>query len=131
MTVTGGLPRARGVGLATATPVRIPAGGTAEVRISLPPRAQGVDLQPELSEPPKGLTLQGVTAVSGGLMLVLKADAAALPPGFADNIIIELFTKPGPPPQGKPPAAQLQRVSIGYLPAIPIEIVQPRGASPE
>ena len=131
VTVTGGLPRARGVGLATATPVRIPAGGTAEVRISLPPRAQGVDLQPELSEPPKGLTLQGVTAVSGGLMLVLKADAAALPPGFADNIIIELFTKPGPPPQGKPPAAQLQRVSIGYLPAIPIEIVQPRGASPE
>ena len=104
-------------------PIRIAPGGTAVVQVKgLGPVALK-NLQFELNEPPKGITLTKSTPGPDGLSLALKADRETLKPGFADNLIIEGFTENVPNrPQGGP-AAQNRRFSVGVLPAIPFEIV--------
>jgi hypothetical protein len=110
--------------LAASGPVRIPVGGTAQVRIKTPRGPMLQNMRLELSDPPKGLTLQDVTAVPDGLEFVLKADGDAAKAGFADNLIVEAFTETAGGQKGGKAATQRQRVSLGVLPAIPIEIVQ-------
>jgi hypothetical protein len=101
-------------------PLDIPAGGAAQVRIQLsaPPRMQSVPLVLQLSEPPKGMSLDNVRIDTGNVMtFTLKADAKEINPGFADNLIVEVFIN----------AVKIQKLtSIGILPAIPFEIVQGR-----
>jgi len=121
--VLGGRFRPPPLELASAVPVQIPANGTAQVRIRTGrfPRRGAIEL--ELQEPSKGLTLEDVTAVPGGLTFRLKADGDAVKVGFADNLIVEAFTEV---PWGRPgnqAKKQKQRVSLGVLPAIPFEIV--------
>jgi hypothetical protein len=107
----------------TTTPVRIPAGGTAEVRINIPQRLldRGLDLQ--LSEPPPGVTLEKVTKLAGVLVVELKADTALAQPGMADNLIVEGFTEVTRPARAGEAAKPPARTSAGFLPAIPIIIV--------
>lgn len=106
-------------------PIRIPAGGTTEVRIKAPGRQRLPDLELQLSDPPEGVTLQDVAVGPDGLAFVLKADLATAKPGLADNLIIEGFTDVERPQRGGAKARSKQRVSVGFLPAIPIEVVQP------
>ena len=103
--------------------VRIPAGGTAQVRIKTPQRKVLRDIQLELNEPPEGVTLHDVTVVPEGLAFRLKADKDAMKSGFADNLIIEAFAKRVRRDQGGKTSKKKQRVSLGVLPAIPFEIV--------
>ena len=136
--VTGFARFAPTIQLATAGPVRIPAGGTATVNInsSMPRVIQAFKL--DLSDPPKGITIQEVTPTSMGLSLVLKADAKTAQVGYADNLIVEASAEVDGPggrraapkgaPKGAPPAATkakaTRRVSAGVLPAISIEVVK-------
>jgi len=122
-------------------PVRIPAGGAAQLRVRLPNSPLLARVQWALSQPPAGLSLGATTPVVGGLMLEVRADRDAVQVGYADNLIIEAFTdiEPGPPPgpsanQPAAPAAgqkarraamAKQRVSLGVLPAVPFTIVAP------
>ena len=110
--------------LAGGGPVRIPAGGTAQVQIKTPRRPGLQSIQLALSDPPKGVTLQDVTAVPGGLTFALKADGDAARAGPADNLIVEAFTEMAGRGQSGKAANQKQRISLGVLPAIPFEIVQ-------
>ena len=103
--------------------VRIPAGGTAQVRIKTPQRKVLRDIQLELNEPPEGVTLHDVTVVPEGLAFRLKADKDAMQSGFADNLIIEAFAERVRRDQGGKTSKKKQRVSLGVLPAIPFEIV--------
>lgn len=104
-------------------PVRIPAGGTAEVQIKTPAYRMLRQVKLELREPPNGVTLQDVTAAPTGLTLVLKADSSAVQVGAADNLIVEAFTEA--PARGQNPDGQKKsRASLGVLPAIPVEITQ-------
>jgi len=112
------------VELADAVPVRIPAGGTAQVRVRTPKGGPLPNVKFELNDPPKGLSLDDVTTAPGGLAFVLKAQGDAPPAGLADNLIIEAFTEAAIGRQGGKPVAQKRRVSIGVLPAIPFEIVK-------
>ncbi len=109
--------------VADTTPVRIPAGGTAEVHIKVPPRLLDRNPEFELSEPPAGVTLKEATKLPDGMLLVLKADAESAQPGTADNLIVEISMEAARPKadaaDAKPPA----RTSAGFLPAIPIVIV--------
>lgn len=121
------------------SPVRIPAGGTAQVTIQTPMRPMMLrDIQLELNEPPKGISLQNTSIVPGGLAVTLKAAPGVPAIGFADNLILEAFreapaaaatpTAPaGTPATQKPAARQANkrggRTSLGMMPAIPIEIV--------
>jgi len=122
--MTGGRRPVQAVKLADAGPVRIPSGGTAQVRVTAPggPLLQQVKL--ELSEPPAGVTLQEVTAPPDGLILVLKADADRPPVGYADNLIVEASTEITRKPPGGA-AARTIRVPLGALPAIAFEVVPP------
>jgi hypothetical protein len=110
--------------LAVRSPVRIPAGGSAEVRIKTRRGQVLQEMQLELSEPPEGLTLHDVTVVPEGLAFKLKADKDAIQSGFADNLIVEAFRESTPKQQEGKPAPQKRRYSVGVFPAIPIEIVQ-------
>jgi len=112
--------------LSNDTPVRLPAGGSAKIRVEIPPALMQRNVQLTLSNPPEGISLEDVTADSNGLVFVLKADAKKLKAGFSDNLIVEVSGQVAGKAQAAGAAKQKeQRVSFGVLPAIPIEIVKP------
>lgn len=104
-------------------PVRIPVDGIGLASFQVPRRPIVRELQFELNEPPKGLSLQSVDVSLQGLSLALKADGKVLPVGYSDNALVEIFReRPSVKKDGKP-ARQKGRVSLGFLPAIPFEVV--------
>jgi len=111
----------------TATPVKIPAGGTASVRISTPTAAFVDRFDLELNGAPDGITIQGISPAAGGVEMVLRCDAAKVKPGLKGNLVVNIMPKVQPAAQ---PAAQsaprpgnLRRNPAGTLPAIPFEII--------
>jgi len=110
--------------MAQPEPVRIPSGGTAEVRIAAPRLPPLLTVQLELSDPPDGIAIRSVTRVPGGLSLVLQADGQKTKAGYADNLIVKASTEIEVGGRNGQ-AARRQRVSLGTLPAIPLEIVGP------
>ena len=104
-------------------PVRIPAGGSKRVVVKAWKGKILQQLQLELNDPPKGLSLHDVSVVAQGLQFRLQADKDALKSGFADNLIVEAFRQFTPKRKdGKP--ARKRRFSVGFLPAVPVQIVQ-------
>ena len=82
-----------------ASPVRIPAGGTARVKVGMPTRTPFGDFDFELNEPPDGIALR--EAAPDGLRtdLILVSDAAKVKPGLAGNLIVNVYlTRTAPPP---------------------------------
>ncbi len=122
--VRGARGRGRAVRLADRGPVRIPKGGTARVRIRAPRHPMLRHVQLELSDPPKGVTLQDVTVLPEGLALVLKADGDAARIGLEDNVIIEAFAKMAGRQQRGKGAKKSRRIPLGVLPAISCRIVE-------
>jgi hypothetical protein len=112
------------VELAGNGPVRIPVGGSAQVRLKTARRASYKDVQLQLSEPPEGLTMHNVIVVPNGLSFELKAEKNTMQSGFADNLIIEAFREYAVKRKDGKPTGQKGRNSMGVLPAIPIEIVK-------
>jgi hypothetical protein len=110
----------------SATPVRIPAGGTARVRVGAPNRGFADRFRLELSEPPEGITLGKVSAADDGAEIELRSDAAKAKAGLKGNLIVNIL-----PGQALAVAAKKkkqgnqQRTVVGTLPAIPFEVVQP------
>ena len=108
------------------TPVKIPAGGTAEVRFRTPGPAFTNNFQLELSEPPDGISIESVSAVDGGAEILLRSDAAKIKPGVKGNLIVNIMpAKPRAASAAGKPRANQTRVALGALPAIPFEIVAP------
>ena len=105
------------------SPVRIPAGGSAQVRFKRPRRPVLNDMQLELNEPPEGVTLHDVTVVPEGLTFQLNNERNAVKSVLVDNLIIEAFREFTPKQQQGKPSPQKRRVSMGFLPAVPIEVV--------
>jgi hypothetical protein len=118
------LPRAA-VTVAGPSPVRIPAGGTARVRLEAPALLFADRLHLELSEPPDGITLQEFKPTRDGAELVLQCDAAKSKPGLEGNLIVSLFADRNNA-AGKAGKAQAnnRRAALGALPAIPFQIVK-------
>ncbi len=111
------------VELAGDGPVRIPAGGSAQVLLKTRRNANLKQVKLELKEPPEGLTLHDLAVVPEGLAFRLRADGDALESGFADNLIVEAFREYMPKQQEGQPKPKKRRNSMGILPAIPIQIV--------
>jgi hypothetical protein len=123
--VLGGNGRQPSVELAGSVPLQIPSGGSALVRVRTPKGPTLSKVRLALSDPPDGVTLGDLSIVPPGLEFSLKAEGEAAAPGFTDNLIVEAFADvPARQGDGKP-TNQNRRVSLGYLPAIPIEIVAP------
>jgi len=129
--MTGGRRGARAAELVNQAPVRIPTGGAIEVRFKVQKHPRLHEIELELNAPPPGITLTNVKVVPGGLSFQLHADSANAQVGYADNLIVEAFleakpkaeTKEKPKGKEKKKANKKRRVSLGFLPAIPYEIV--------
>ena len=121
--------------LLSATPVRIPAGGSATIQVHVPTGPRIHDLQFELTDPPPGIRLGPASASS----VTILTDKDTVKPGQAGNLIVSATaerkpadnTPAGPvgtaAPATTPPAkpATKFRVPLGALPAIPYQIVAP------
>lgn len=81
------------------------------------------ELRVELSEPPKGVTVEKVTPEGPGLVVSLATDAKTVKPGLAGNLIFEVIREWTPAPTEAAPAPKPQRRSYGLLPAVPFEVV--------
>jgi hypothetical protein len=115
--------RAPPVELVSDIPVRIPAGGSAEVRIKTRRGAALKEVKLELDKPPDGLTIDNVSVVADGLAFQLKAEKDAVQSDFADNLIIEAFREYRPKQKDGKLSNQKRRYSMGVFPAIPIRVV--------
>lgn len=105
------------------TPIRIPAGGTARVQVGMPAQVNGRNVRLELSEPPDGITIRGVSTERGGTDILLSADKVKARPGLQGNLIVTVtLEKEGGTGKGNAPQAR-PRTPVGLLPAVPFEIV--------
>jgi hypothetical protein len=108
------------------TPVKIPAGGTTEVRVRTPARAFTNNFQLELNEPPDGISIENVVQGDAETTIVLHCDAARIKPRATGNLIVNILAKrQGAAPAGGKAQGNQRRVALGTLPAIPFEIVAP------
>lgn len=106
-------------------PVKLPAGGTARVRISAP-RAPFLDqIQLALSDPPEGIEIKGTSRVVGGVAIDLQADAEKTQPGLKGNLLVNAFIERTFGRAGGTQPGNKRRIPVGTLPAIPFEIVEP------
>jgi hypothetical protein len=103
-------------------PLKIPAGGTAPVRVLVPKIQYADQAELVLNEPPPGIVIQGLSYGPNGVSILLSADAGKVKPGLKGNLIIEAFiemTRAG----SKGKARDKRRTPLGTLPAIPFEVV--------
>lgn len=108
-----------------ATPVQIPVGGTARVRVATPSPAYVDRFDFELDGPPEGIALNGVSPSNNGMELELRCEAGKAKPGLRGNLIVDLVPAANSEAAqtGKRPGNQ-RRPPIGTLPAIPFVIVR-------
>lgn len=101
-------------------PIKIRAGGTAEVRIAIPRAASAGKIRLLLSDPPEGITLKKSVVESDGAILLLHADGEKVAPGLKANLIVEAY----PESATRPGGGRLSQSSLGTLPAIAFEILK-------
>jgi hypothetical protein len=107
----------------SATPVKIPVGGTARVRVATPSSAFVDRFELVLSGAANGLSLQSVSPGTNGVELALHCDATGPKPGVTGNLIVNILPKLPPATESTPRPANQRRNPVGALPAIPFEIV--------
>ena len=114
------------LGILSATPVKIPAGGTTRIRVGAPSSAFTDRFRLELNDPPEGITLGNVSPVSEGAEIELCCDTAKAKPGLKGNLIVNIMPRQAMmAAQKKKKQANQMRPAVGTLPAIPFEVVQP------
>ncbi len=113
-------------------PLRIPAGGTAQMRVAAPGTALMGKVQLELSEPPEGITIDKVTGAGlksprtgQGADILLHSDAAKTKVGLKGNLIINVFPVNSPTPANQRSQPSRPRIPLIVLPAVPFEIISP------
>ncbi len=115
-------PRVR---LLSATPVRIPAGGTGTVALGVPFARWAGQFRFELEEAPEGLALADTTPGRHGLEIRLQADPERLQPGQKGNLILAARASRPATSTNRPAAVGArQRAPAFVLPAIPFEITE-------
>lgn len=105
--------------ITTATPIKIPADGTAKVRFAgaFSEPIAGVQFEP--IDAAAGFSVAAINAVPEGVELELRGDPAKLVAGEKGNLIVHAFSAAAGK-SGKP-----RRIPLGALPSIPFEIVAP------
>jgi hypothetical protein len=106
-------------------PVKIPAGGTATVRINVPQTTVAGKPEFELKDAPEGITIKQVTGSPTATEIVLQSDAGKVKPGLRGNLLVTGFVMRQPPAEKDKAAPPPRRVPVGTLPAIAFEVVQP------
>ena len=112
-------------------PVKLPLGGTASVRFSMP-RGPVLDkVQLTLHDAPAGISVQNMSLTQDSATVLLRADAEKLKPGLKGNLIIEASVERTVNPKNGKSPAQKRLVPLGSLPAIPFEVVAKHQAGRE
>jgi hypothetical protein len=123
--VAEGAPARIAIRLLGKTPLKIPAGGTARVEVSIPSNKFIGRFQLDLNDPPEGIAIKSVSPSKDRMVIVLASEAAKVQLGQKGNLIVTVSRGPdGNPAKGKPQANQ-RRVPLATLPAIPFEVVKP------
>ncbi len=112
------------INLANDGNIQLPENGTAQVIFNTPPRFSQVGVQLKLTDPPKGITLRDVSNESGTLKFLLQADGKLVKAGYKDNLIVEVITEVERNNPNTKKTGDMQQVSLGTLPAIPVDIVK-------
>jgi hypothetical protein len=105
-------------------PMILKAGGTGQAVVSLQGRSPFAIAQTklQLSQPPDGITIGGISPATNGAAISFKADGAKVKPGLKGNLILEAFAeRTAPAINGATPGKI--RWPLGFLPAIPFEVV--------
>ncbi|MEN6546166.1 MAG: PPC domain-containing protein [Armatimonadia bacterium] len=106
-----------------AEPLKIPAGGVAQVELKtlrggLPP-----NVKLELKGAPEGLSIKDIAPTATGATVTVEVKPGTLKPGYVDNLLIAIILEmEARGPQGR--AGQKWRVAAGVLPAVRFEIVK-------
>jgi hypothetical protein len=103
-------------------PIRIPAGGNAEVQARAPWDATRGEIQVELSDPPEGIVIDKASCADRTATIVLHSDAGKVKPGLKGNLIANGFQKRTV--TNKEGKTREYRTFLGPLPAIPFEVVE-------
>ena len=118
----------RGLSILDPMPVKIPAGGTVEVRVRTPGVTWSNNFQLELDGPPDGISMENISPAATETDIVLHSDAAKIKAGMKGNLIVDIMAKrPRAAQAGGKPRGNQSRVAVGALPAIPFEIVPESG----
>ncbi len=113
--------RSRGeMSVATPSPLRIVAGGTARVEFNLPVGGFIREIAYELVDPPDGVSIKEMTRGA----LVLQTDATKVKPGQKGNLIITASGQPLQAADKQSPKGNTFRVPLGAFPTILFEITQ-------
>lgn len=104
--------------------ILIPEGGSTQVIFKIPPRANLGNIKLKLDEPPKGISLRDVSIEQGQLTFMLATDSKEFKTGYKDNLIIEAFVEFDRVGKDGKKSGAKQQVSLGILPALPIDIVE-------
>jgi hypothetical protein len=103
-------------------PVKLPAGGTARVRFSMPTGPMVKQVQLTLNEPPEGIAVEKVSHEWGAAIIQLRMDAVKVKPGLKGNLIVDAFMERAVMGPGGKPRGNKRRIPLGTLPAIPFEV---------
>ena len=120
----GGRQFSKPIRLASRAPILIPAGGNAIARLEVPIHPLMEESDYVLNEPPDGITLSDISLESDTLVLEFSAARDQATVGMGDNLIVDVyhdFERHRQRGDGR----VRQRVLLGCLPAIPIEVVHP------
>jgi len=122
ITVPGGRGRGRAPArIISVTPLVIPIGGSATVRIALPPAARLLErIAFDLVESPPGLTIGNVTVGAQVADIELRAQPGVA--GTRGNLLIGASGERAAAAGAAGEAAVRRRESLGLLPAIPFEL---------
>ncbi len=105
-------------------PVKIPAGGIGKVLLSGAPGGFLDRVHLELNDPPEGIRIEKV-GMNRGQAEITLTNTSTMPKGTKGNLIVNVFTSRTPAAAAKNPKAQIKRMAVGTLPAIPFEITEP------
>jgi hypothetical protein len=104
--------------------IKLKLGGTTPLAARLTEKwPPAKELRVELSQPPKGITVEKTAPEGPGLVVELATDAKSVEPGLEGNLIFQVVREWTPAPTEEVPAPKLQRWSYGLLPAIPFEVM--------
>ena len=102
-------------------PLRIAAGGSAEVQCGMSLKNVRGEVQVELTDPPEGIAIDRVSQGEKGVSIFLHDDAQKAKPGLKGNLIATAYRKMTfTDKEGK---TREFRALLGTLPAIPFEVV--------
>jgi hypothetical protein len=112
----------------TRAPARLMAGETVQL-LGLPIGKLPLEsIVLELHEPPDGISVEGVEPEGAGLAVKIKTDAQKVQSGLKGNLIFDAFREWTTPATETRPATT-RRSPLGIQPAVPFEVIVPRGST--